>query len=69
VQVVHAFYRLSIPRRKAYFSDLARCRRSFREHQAIMDAISARDGETARRLMHRHIEGGLRRAVLGTRLP
>ena len=66
VQIVHAFYRLSRLRREAYFSDLARCRQSFREHEAILREIIARDCAAAQRLMHRHIEGGLRRAVLAT---
>jgi GntR family transcriptional regulator, transcriptional repressor for pyruvate dehydrogenase complex len=63
VQIVHAFYRLSRPRRESYFSDLARCRRSFREHKAILRAIVAQDGAAAARLMRRHIEGGLRLAM------
>ena len=69
VQIVHAFYRLSRPRREVYFSDLARCRRSFREHEAILRAIVARDCAAAQRLMHRHIEGGMRRAVLAANAP
>ncbi len=66
-QIVHAFYRLSRSRREAYFSDPERCRRSCREHEAILRAVVARDSATARRLMHRHIESGLRRALLNAR--
>ncbi|MBL0141819.1 MAG: FadR family transcriptional regulator [Betaproteobacteria bacterium] len=66
-QIVHAFYRLSRPRREVYFSDPGRCRRSCREHDAILRAIVARDSPVARRLMHRHINGGLRRALLNAR--
>lgn len=66
-QIVHAFYRLSRSRREAYFADPDRCRRSCREHEAILQAVVARDRATARRLMHRHIDAGLRRALLHAR--
>lgn len=63
-QIVHSFYRLSKPRREIYFADLARCRRSSREHALILEAVLARDSAAARRAMERHIDEGLiRRAI------
>lgn len=63
-QIVHSFYRLSKPRREIYFADLARCRRSSREHAVILGAILARDSSVARHMMERHIDDGLiRRAI------
>lgn len=63
-QIVHSFYRLSKPRREIYFADLARCRRSSREHALILEAILARDNSAARLAMEKHIDEGLiRRAV------
>lgn len=64
VQIVHSFYRLSIVRRRVYFSDLRRCRRSHREHQAILRAIDARDTVAAREAMRRHIHEGFWRSIL-----
>jgi len=58
-QIVHSFYRLSKLRREVYFSDLARGRRSCREHAVIMRAILARDPAAARKAMQRHIDEGL----------
>ncbi len=64
VQIVHAFYRLSMVRREVYFSDLKRCQRSHREHQAILRAIRARDAGKARQAMHGHIHEGFWRSLL-----
>jgi GntR family transcriptional repressor for pyruvate dehydrogenase complex len=64
LQVVHAFYRLSRERRDVYFSDMKRCRRSHREHRAIVEAIAIRDGARARRAMHAHIEEGFWASVV-----
>jgi len=64
VQIVHSFYRLSIVRRRVYFSDLRRCRRSHREHQAILRAIGARDTAAAREAMRQHIHEGFWRSIL-----
>ncbi len=64
VQIVHSFYRLSIVRRRVYFSDLRRCRRSHNEHQAILRAITARDLAAAREAMSKHIHEGFWRGIL-----
>lgn len=64
VQIVHAFYRLSMVRREVYFSDLKRCQRSHREHQAILRAIRARDSAKARQAMHSHIHEGFWHSLL-----
>jgi len=64
LQVVHAFYRLSRMRREVYFSDIRRCRRSHREHRAILAAIAARDVAAARKAMHAHIEEGFWASVV-----
>ncbi|MCL4744319.1 MAG: FadR family transcriptional regulator [Burkholderiaceae bacterium] len=64
VQIVHSFYRLSIVRRRVYFSDLRRCQRSHNEHRAILRAISARDMTTAREAMRKHIHEGFWRSIL-----
>lgn len=64
VQIVHSFYRLSIVRRRVYFSDLRRCRRSHDEHQAILRAIGARDTAGAREAMRKHIHEGFWRSIL-----
>ena len=69
LQIVHAFYRLSKPRRGVYFADLKRCSRSHREHQAILRAISARDLGAARAAMYRHIHEGFWSSVLKQRAP
>ena len=58
LQLVHSFYRLSRLRREVYFSDPRRCRRSHREHGAILAAIAARDAAAAREAMHGHIHEG-----------
>lgn len=64
VQIVHAFYRLSMVRREVYFSDLKRCQRSHREHEAILRAIRARDSTKARQAMHSHIHEGFWHSLL-----
>ena len=64
VQIVQAFYRLSKLRREVYFSDLGRCRRSHRQHAAILRAITARDRTAACKAMHAHIHEGLLRSLL-----
>ncbi|MFO1198591.1 MAG: FCD domain-containing protein [Burkholderiaceae bacterium] len=64
VQIVQAFYRLSKLRREVYFSDLGRCRRSHRQHTAILRAIAARDRAAAREAMHAHIHEGLLRSLV-----
>jgi DNA-binding FadR family transcriptional regulator len=64
VQIVYSFYRLSRLRREIYFSDIARCRRSYREHVIILRALLGRDSEAARHAMQRHIDEGLRRSAL-----
>lgn len=64
VQIVQAFYRLSKLRREVYFADLGRCRRSHRQHTAILRAIAARDRAAARQAMHAHIHEGLLRSML-----
>lgn len=69
VQIVHAFYRLSRLRRNVYFSDMSRCRRSHREHQAILRAIAARDPSTARAAMYSHIHEGFWSSVLRQSTP
>jgi GntR family transcriptional regulator, transcriptional repressor for pyruvate dehydrogenase complex len=68
LQIVHAFYRLSRLRRSVYFSDSKRCRRSHREHQAILAAIAARDPTAAREAMHAHIHEGFWGTLLKQRL-
>lgn len=69
VQIVHAFYRLSMLRRGVYFSNLRRCRRSHREHQAILAAIRAQDVDAARLAMHSHIHEGFWRSIVGRSAP
>mgnify|MGYP001544669865 CR=1 FL=1 len=64
VQIVHSFYRLSIIRRRIYFSDKRRCQRSHNDHQAILRAIGARDITVAREVMHKHIHEGFWRSIL-----
>ena len=68
LQIVHAFYRLSRLRREVYFSEPRRCRRSHREHQAILAAIAARDPAAAREAMHGHIHEGFWGTLVKQRL-
>lgn len=69
LQIVHAFYRLSKPRRDVYFAEMKRCSRSHREHQIILKAIEARDSRAARAAMYRHIHEGFWSSVLKQRAP
>lgn len=54
-RVLNSFYWLSRSRRRVYFSEPAHCRRSQREHIAIVDAVAARDAARARGLMSKHM--------------
>jgi GntR family transcriptional regulator, transcriptional repressor for pyruvate dehydrogenase complex len=55
VQVLNAFYRLSLARRKIYFSDPARARRSLAQHRKILVAIEDGDAAAGMALMNVHI--------------
>jgi DNA-binding FadR family transcriptional regulator len=55
VQVLNAFYRLSLARRKIYFSDPARARRSLAQHRKIFRAIEDGDAAAGMALMNVHI--------------
>jgi DNA-binding FadR family transcriptional regulator len=55
VQIVNAFYRLSSARRKLYFSDPGRARRSLAQHRKILRAIEAQDVALGMALMNHHI--------------
>lgn len=55
VQVLNAFYRLSTARRKLYFSDPVRARRSLAQHRKILRAIEDRDTAAGMALMNHHI--------------
>lgn len=54
-RVLNSFYWLSRPRRRLYFADAAHCRRSQREHVALVDAVAARDAKKACLLITRHM--------------
>jgi DNA-binding FadR family transcriptional regulator len=55
VQILNAFYRLSTARRKLYFSDPVRARRSMAQHRKILRAIDSRDAAAGMALMNHHI--------------
>ena len=55
VQILNAFYRLSTARRKLYFSDPSRARRSLAEHRKIFRAIELQDAARGMALMNHHI--------------
>lgn len=56
VRVLNAFYELTLPRRRLYFSRLQRGKASHRQHQSIVDAVRARDAARGIELMHAHME-------------
>jgi len=58
-RVLNSFYWLSRPRRRVYFSDPANCRRSQREHVALVAAIAARDSKRACLLITKHMRSAM----------
>jgi DNA-binding FadR family transcriptional regulator len=58
VRLLHAFYRLSLERRRDYFSDLKRAKDSANAHRKIAEAIEKRDVEAGMKIMERHIGNG-----------
>lgn len=66
-RVLNAFYRLTLPRRRAFFADPKRGRLSAEDHRRIVEAITRRDSGLGIALMERHL-GNARiywREVLG----
>lgn len=66
-RVLNAFYRLTLPRRRAFFADPKRGALSANDHRRIVEAIARRDSGLGIALMERHL-GNARiywREVLG----
>lgn len=57
LRLVNVFYLMTERRRAVYFGNLSRRQQSLREHQAILDALVARDEERAVRLLDAHMSG------------
>jgi GntR family transcriptional repressor for pyruvate dehydrogenase complex len=55
VQILNAFYRLSTARRRIYFSDAGRARRSLAQHRKLLRAIEDGDAAAGMALMEHHI--------------
>jgi DNA-binding FadR family transcriptional regulator len=56
VRLLHSFYLLTAPRRRAWFENSAQGRSSARDHRKIIDAIAQRDHENGTQLIARHME-------------
>jgi DNA-binding FadR family transcriptional regulator len=57
LRVVNAFYLMSRARRRAYFADGTRAASSQAQHEAMCDAIAARDADRAETAMGGHLRG------------
>lgn len=55
VRMLHAFYVLTLPRRRLFFADAARGAASTRTHRLLVAAVAARDARRAATLMARHL--------------
>lgn len=55
LRLVQAFYEMSRPRRKIYFSDSAQSVQSYEDHCLILDAIENKQSNEAERSMSRHL--------------
>ncbi|EEW56478.1 transcriptional regulator, GntR family [Ruegeria sp. TrichCH4B] len=55
VQLINAFYEMSQLRRKLFFSEQSRCKKSFAEHKKIFDAIKKAQPDVARKAMNAHL--------------
>lgn len=55
VRILHAFFRLSLARRQAYFEDVDKGRQAAEDHRALAQAISARDAAQAEILIGGHL--------------
>lgn len=60
VRILHAFYRLSLARRRVYFSDLKAGRATAAQHADLVKALEQREVERARELISRHVSTGMR---------
>jgi DNA-binding FadR family transcriptional regulator len=57
LRVVNAFYLMSRLRRRAYFADGSRAAPSHAQHEAMRDAVAARDADRAEAAMGSHLRG------------
>jgi DNA-binding FadR family transcriptional regulator len=57
LRLVNVFYLMTGQTRAVYFGRLARQRQSLREHREILDALVARDSDSAVRLLEAHMSG------------
>jgi DNA-binding FadR family transcriptional regulator len=57
LRVVNAFYLMSRTRRRAYFADGTRAASSQAQHEAMRDAVAARDADRAEAAMGSHLRG------------
>lgn len=55
VRILHAFYRLSLVRRKEYFEDPAKGRQAAADHRALAQAVIAQDAAEAGALIREHL--------------
>jgi GntR family transcriptional repressor for pyruvate dehydrogenase complex len=60
VRMLHAFYRLSLARRRIYFANVEAGRASAAEHRALTLAVAQRDEVAGQQLMNNHIGDAMR---------
>jgi len=60
VRLLHAFYRLSMDRRRVYFRDVEAGKATARQHRDLVGALRAREVDLARDLIARHVSTGMR---------
>ncbi|MDP3136835.1 MAG: FadR/GntR family transcriptional regulator [Burkholderiaceae bacterium] len=67
VRMLHAFYRLSLARRRIYFANIEAARASAADHSALIAALEKRDEDAGQKLMTHHIGSAMRywRETLG----
>ncbi|GAA4329036.1 transcriptional regulator LldR [Pigmentiphaga soli] len=55
VRILHAFYLLSLQRRRVYFENVEAGRAAARQHHMLVDAIEQRNAAAAREIMQKHM--------------
>lgn len=67
VRMLHAFYRLSLARRRIYFANIEAARASAADHSALIQALEKRDEDAGQQLMTHHIGSAMRywKEILG----